>query len=269
MFKAHKYEYSRYKGSGLYLWGIIMSKMYFSYHSRVPHTYRFYKKRRSEPEWKDDFIRIRKLRLKRGIFKCAGLILVSLIVIIGRYGFKAFLTTNNVIPSESSKVRMREQPNTTSKRLSGSTDDSSVSAIERSDVAISSSEKSTEQSISESTANDDSGVGRYLVGEHFTIFPITYDGENITQAMNSRKAPSNTVHDGHIEGEFLSEKQVKFSYVMGTTNSVGEYYTSKNILKFKGFIYTIPYYIDGDKVLFTNWTENINGHSVTMKMKIN
>lgn len=253
-----------------------MAKTYFSRRSRTQHTYRFYKERRYEPEWKDDFVRVRRLRLRRGAFKVTGLLIVILVFLVGWSSYNSFFSVGNLVSSEKSKNNVSKHNNdkrndfSDPKRndsISESENNSSDSETGRSSV-YSSSEESNNVPSSKSTTTDHSAVARYLAGKQFTIYPIAFDGEDINKAMDSGKAPVNTFHDGHIEGTFMDGERVKYSYVMGATDKIGTYIVSNGHLKLDNFSYTIPYYVNGDQVSFTRWVEKGQGHQVTMQIEV-
>ena len=56
-----------------------MTKKYLSARTRTKHTYAFYKERRNNPQWRDDFIQVRSQRRKALFIQT----IVILIIIVG------------------------------------------------------------------------------------------------------------------------------------------------------------------------------------------
>lgn len=149
---------------------------------------------------------------------------------------------------------------------------SESSSVDKSSSDSSSSGVSSSSSYNEGSSNkneESNEVTSQLVGKHFIIAPTKYDGIDITKAMDDGKAPVNTVHDGHLEGEFINTDEARMTYVMGATSHV-EHYTAKNgTLKVGPFIYKIPYTLNNGTIDVPLWEEKTHdGHTITMQMKL-
>lgn len=257
-----------------------MAKTYLSNKTRAQHTYAFFKNRKDDPEWHDEFIRIRGIRRREKLVQTVIGLITIVVLFVGWHGYKAVTAGNNIVPSEdkvatsSSKISKPEKDSVVDE---SSTESDNVTASDSSSVDKSSSESTSSGVSSSSSSNEGSSnkneesdeVTSQLVGKHFIIVPTKYDGIDITKAMDDGKAPVNTVHDGHLEGEFISTDEARMTYVMGATSHV-EHYTAKNgTLKVGPFIYKIPYTLNNGTIDVPLWEEKTHdGHTITMQMKL-
>lgn len=78
-----------------------MAKTYLSKGTRTKHTYEFYKDRQDNPQWRDDFLRVRSIRRRNlAIQLLLGIIILGIIGICSLYYMTKKDTVNNV-PSYS------------------------------------------------------------------------------------------------------------------------------------------------------------------------
>lgn len=257
-----------------------MAKTYLSNKTRAQHTYAFFKNRKNDPDWHDEFIRIRGIRRREKLIQTVIGLITIVVLFVGWHGYKAVTAGNNIVPSEdkvavsSSKISKSEK-DSVSEQKSTESDNGTVSgssSVDGSSSESSSSGVSASSSHSEEASNQNEGsaeVTRQLVGKHFTIAPIKYDGVDVGKAMDDGKAPVNTVHDGHLEGEFISADEARMTYVMGATSHVEHYTVKNNTLKIGPFVYKIPYTLNNGTIDVPLWEEKTHdGHTVTMQMKL-
>lgn len=245
-----------------------MAKTYFSNKTRAQHTYTFFKDRRDDPEWHDEFVRIRIIRRREKLVQTIFGLIIVLVFFVAWHGYKAATSKNNLIPA-SSKL------SSSSSSISNSDDSSEEKSSTESNTDTtdeSSSESSSSKVSSSSSDNGVSKVARQLVGKSFTIVPIKYDGVDIDKAMDDNKAPQNTVHDSHIDGTFLSSSEMRYrigidpsKYFKGKVsvleNSIQLDTVNKN--------FDVSYVMENNQVVPSTWNETVDGHTVTMQMQIN
>lgn len=240
-----------------------MAKTYFSNKTRAQHTYTFFKDRRDDPEWHDEFVRIRRIRRREKLVQTAFGLIIVLVLFVAWHGYKVVTSKNNLIPA-SSKL------SSSSSSISNSDDSSEEKSSTESstDTTDESSSESSSSKVSSSSQDvGDSEVGSQLAGKRFTIIPIKYDGMDITKVMDDGKAPQNTFHDTHLEGAFVSDKEVRITYSMGATNVTDRYHLTDNMIIIGA--YRVPYVLNKGIVAVPIWEENIgNGHTMTMQMTL-
>lgn len=254
-----------------------MAKTYLSNKTRAQHTYAFFKNRKDDPEWHDEFIRIRGIRRREKLIQTVIGLITIVVLFVGWHGYKAVTAGNNIVPSadkvatSSSKISKPEKDSVVDE---SSTESDNVTASDSSSVDKSSSESTSSGVSSSSSHNEDSSnqnaesteVTRQLVGKHFIIVPTEYDGIDITKAMDDGKAPVSTFHDTHLEGIFVNSSEVKITYSMGVTNVVDRYRVKDSIISFGA--YRVPYVLSNGAVNVPLWEEKMsNGHTMTMQMK--
>ncbi|BDR55506.1 hypothetical protein [Xylocopilactobacillus apis] len=237
-----------------------MARLYSNNRTGSKHTYRFYKERRDDPRWHDDFIEVRSLRRKERLFASLVFLLVLLIG-IGLFG-------DQISPVNYTFSDFKGSDKTSKK--------SSFSAP----ASSSSSEKPAEES-SEPTKKDETDssneqsnkeiVKKYLIGNGFRINPILFDGEDTDQAMNENKAPQNLAHDGIELLLFKDESTVTVKGVPAYFfPSDTKYNISDKFLTIGSQLEQIPYSIVDGKVEFHTWTssDNFDGqtHSITWQI---
>ncbi|QAR35894.1 hypothetical protein [Latilactobacillus curvatus] len=145
-----------------------MARKYLSTSTRTKHTYAFYKERRDNPQWHDDFIQVRSQRRKELIIE----VIVSLtIVVVGagyfsqKDGTKGIGTYKKEAVTKSSvtaKINTEESERNNNSDVSSETNEHSESISD--DISSSESSRNTESSStkeSQSSSNLDGWSGVY------------------------------------------------------------------------------------------------------------
>ncbi|MBV7392381.1 hypothetical protein KUA55_17105 [Enterococcus sp. ALS3] len=101
-----------------------------------------------------------------------------------------------------------------------------------------------------------------LIGKRFILGPLLYDGQDVNQAMNENNAPQNLVHDGTKLITFVDDSTVHIE-LAGTYRP--DYDTSYTLTNNTITIdnETIPYSVENGVISFSNWTTDVNGHTIT------
>lgn len=121
------------------------------------------------------------------------------------------------------------------------------------------------QHVSDSESSQDTTLPS-LVNESYTIAPILYDGEDITKAMNSNKAPANTVHDGILYIYFKNDTTMRELSGMTPSQAFEKKYTLNNGILNMESQFEIPYTLHASTIQFQTWTTSSQGHSITWKI---
>lgn len=110
-------------------------------------------------------------------------------------------------------------------------------------------------------------VFKHLVGHSYAIFPILFDGEDVGTAMDSGKAPSNTVHDNGTYLYFINQSTVHETGSMSTTMAWSETYRIVDNHLIIGSHFRIPFTIKNNTVVFDTWNVKFHGHNYTYEIK--
>ncbi|WP_208422249.1 hypothetical protein [Latilactobacillus fragifolii] len=208
-----------------------MVKKYLSTRTRTKHTYAFYKERRNNPQWHDDFIQVRSQR-RKGI---AVEIIISLgVLLIGGIFFSqrdhANISASNESTETSSMRLVKAQSNSSESTKSESGNASSESSTQKSESSKSASmatqDETDIQNSNESRVNnektvedsDSKAVIEKSIGTGFQLMPILYNGEDVEQAMNKNVAPQNLVHDNFMIGYLKDNKIARVSSIGAAYN---------------------------------------------------
>lgn len=76
-----------------------MAKTYLSNKTRAQHTYAFFKNRKDDPEWHDEFIRIRGIRRREKLVQTVIGLITIVVLFVGWHGYKALTSGDNIVPS--------------------------------------------------------------------------------------------------------------------------------------------------------------------------
>ncbi|BDR60959.1 hypothetical protein [Lactobacillus xylocopicola] len=233
-----------------------MAKKYLSQHSRTRHTYQFFKERRNDPKWHDDYLRIRSLRLR--LFLIQGMVVILLAIIGGAF-LKQHTANQSQVPSSTTITSTK--PHKTKKSSIGEKIKKNMRATQHTITkSIPSNHRQTKKSDNKTI------VRNFILHQGYQIEPKLVDNEPIDKAMADGKAPQNAVHDGVVTVYFADSSTV-METLLGSDNPKFEsrYYITENKLVLGK--HRIPYKINGTQVLFKKWLENFDGHEYTYEFK--
>lgn len=239
-----------------------MSKKYFSEHTRSKHTYQFFKDRRNDPKWHDEYLEVRAQRNRSILINS---ILGVAVLVIGTVWWHNSTAQPKVSP-ETSSISSQSKPNKAGKTHSkGNAVNNFVNKrVKKVKKAFSSAESTI--SGQKTNSNKQQKVRNYILHKGYQIGPKLYDGQPIDQAMSEGKAPQNSVHDGTITIYFANSKTVQET-LLGSYNPKFEknYQVSQKEIIFDGN--HIPYEINNDQVTFKNWIVKSGKHQFTYEMR--
>lgn len=179
-----------------------------------------------------------------------SLLSVLLLVGCGNRGSKSSADNSK---SSSSKV-------VSSKNVSKIKQNSTNSSSE-----IVSSSSAVSSSAQESSENNTDLVKKDLVGQGFKISPVLYNGEDIDQAMDEQKAPTNTVTDYTVLIYFNDAGSVTSKH-LGQVRPDNENYSISNDILTLGD-YQVPYSFNNGTITFSQWTASDNqGGTITYQI---
>lgn len=250
-----------------------MAKKYLSKRTRTKHTYEFYKQRRNSPQWRDDFLEVRK---KRRIEIAIQALIILLIVVGGVFYFSnkgssqrriakpsevetSTTTSSSVASTSQSDDETNSSVNSNQDESTGN-DDSQLTSSSEAQASTPSTESSTSQSAYSSSEDSkysgDELVVKKYINDGFIIMLVTYNGEDATKAMEENKAPQNLIHDGYTDGYIKDDQTVRLSH-MGAASD-GNYDISNGILSIKqgASRHSFRYTVNNGVVEFEN--ENIS-----------
>ncbi len=107
-----------------------------------------------------------------------------------------------------------------------------------------------------------SAIQKQLIGKSYTITPSLYDGVGIEQAVADGNTPRAFIHDGWQRITFNDESNATIE-LLGNyrPNREVNYTITDNALTIGQHI--IPYTYSNNTVTFSNWTTDIDGHTIT------
>lgn len=247
-----------------------MTRKYLSKRTRTKHTYEFYKQRRDNPQWRDEFLEVRK---KRRIEITIQAFIILTVVAGGALYFSKKKDSQHIARPEevqtsstTSSISESSQSDGDSSNVSSYQDestennDSQVTSRSETPTSTSSTEnstgKSTESSSEDSKYSGDELVVKKYINDGFIITPIMYNGEDATKAMDENKAPQNLIHDGYTDGYIKDDQSVRLSH-MGSASD-GYYDISNGTLSIKqgASRHIFRYTVNNGVVKFEN--ENIS-----------
>lgn len=184
--------------------------------------------------------------------------LLSVLLLAG-CGNQAAKAGNSSSNSSSSKVVSNKKTHTTTKPTDKKANASSSSEVASSSsiVSASSSTSSTVASSSSEAApssqeNNAALAKQYLTGKGFRISPVLYDGEDIDQAMDDQKAPTNVVTDYTVSFYFNDATTATSTHTGQLRPDSSNYTVSENTITVGS--YQIPYSISNGTVVFSQWS---------------
>ncbi|MBA1393805.1 hypothetical protein EQ500_07990 [Lactobacillus sp. XV13L] len=236
-----------------------MAKKYMSQHTRTRHTYRFFKERRNDPRWHDDYVRVHSLRTRSLVIQA---VLLTMLITVGYLFWQHNFTNqsnsvheNRINSAQKSKINQKEIKNTDqhrSEQLNGTQHQSASAKPKQSEHR------------QEKLTNNQRIVQNFLINTGYQIEPILFNNEPITQAMDEGKAPQNSVHDGLMTVYFVDSSAALETFI-GTYNPKfkTQYHVTENELVIGK--HHIPYSISNNHVYFRNWVEGFENHKYTYK----
>ncbi|MCT6821966.1 MAG: hypothetical protein M3Z91_03295 [Lactobacillus apis] len=235
-----------------------MARKYFSEHTRAKHTYQFFKDRRNDPKWHDEYLAVRSKRNRTIAIEGILLVVLSLAVILWWHNSvsQPYVAENTSTTSADSKI------NRPKKKKNG------LGRFIKKQVKTAKKDIASAKPNSSQQANTDNQqkVQNYILHKGFEIGPKLYDGEPIDKAMEERKAPQNSVHDGTVTLYFANSEIVEQSFI-GSYNPKFEshYRITPNELIVRND--HIPYEINNGQVIFKNWLVKDGSHTVTYEIR--
>lgn len=133
-------------------------KKYSSKKTRKKHTYKFYKDRKNDPQWRDAYLIARKKRKKIIIFSTSMLMLIFCLSWISyNYGFnKSSSNYSNIKQDSKSKEKKQSKPSKKSKDTSTSED----------------------TPVKSSNSDNNRELINSFLKSGFEIIPVSYSGDN-------------------------------------------------------------------------------------------
>ena len=235
-----------------------MAKKYMSEHTRAKHSYKFFKERRNDPEWQEEFYEVRRLHWRSIFIK--SIITVVLVIV---FGIIASLYIHH------SNARNSQEEQTASETASSSISDSTSSSIQEQYTTNQKSNSSvSSQSSSSSIMSNEQQAQKYLLNKSYTITPTLFNGEDIDSAMDDGNAPQNAVHDNFAVVKFTGSNTASVRYAMSTSVSTESYTLTNTNLTIANK--TFPYTITNGNVSFGNYTNSDeDGNQYTFSMQPN
>ncbi|MHC9532946.1 hypothetical protein ACVPPR_05945 [Dellaglioa sp. L3N] len=116
-----------------------MAKKYLSDRTRTGHTYEFYKDRQNNPQWRDDFLRVRATRRRNIVIQLfVGIIVIGVLAVLGLYFMAERNTAKNMATQSASILSSKassEDVDSTSKETT--TNSSSADSSDEDNIPIS------------------------------------------------------------------------------------------------------------------------------------
>lgn len=171
-----------------------MTKKYLSARTRTKHTYAFYKERRNNPQWHDDFIQVRSQRRKALFIQT----IVILIIIAGGAVYFSKATPMKRVVEQSATSSSTTARTESTKEPSAdpaiairhnSSDEEQASTSESSNSMASTESSNDNHDTTSSTTMADDDVD--YIADGFLMAPVKYNGEDATEAMEANRAPQN------------------------------------------------------------------------------
>ncbi|MHC9536675.1 hypothetical protein ACVQ8P_02610 [Dellaglioa sp. BT-FLS60] len=108
-----------------------MAKKYLSDRTRTGHTYEFYKDRQNNPQWRDDFLRVRATRRRNIVIQLfVGIIIIGILAVLGLYFMAERNTAKNMTTQStsilSSKASSENVDSTTNSSSADSSDEDNI-----------------------------------------------------------------------------------------------------------------------------------------------
>lgn len=254
-----------------------MTKKYLSARTRTKHTYAFYKERRNNPQWHDDFIQVRSQRRKALFIQT----IVILIIIAGGAVYFSKATPMKRVVEQSATSSSTTARTESTKEPSAdpaiairhnSSDEEQASTSESSNSMASTESSNDNRDTTSSTTMADDDVDQKVVKEYiangFLMAPVKYNGEDATEAMEANRAPQNLIHDGYTNGYIKDDTTVRLAH-MGAASD-GSYQIKDGILVIQlgASQHKFRYSVNNGSVSFENEKlDEPDGASVEFQLK--